>query len=160
MKGPTHMNKKNSQPSLELEYWPISDLVPYDRNPRLHSPGQVKQIASSSRNLDSITRFLWIPKRGSLPAMTVWWRQRNWSSAGFRWWFWITSQKPKTGLYHRRQPVDPAGAWDEQILSEELKSLAEQDINLKQRWRRGFPGDGFRQSLTGAEVYGRTPDEG
>lgn len=30
-----------------IEHWPVERLRPYDRNPRTHSPAQVKKIAAS-----------------------------------------------------------------------------------------------------------------
>jgi DNA modification methylase len=32
---------------LQIEHWPIDELVPYVRNPRTHSPAQVAQVAGS-----------------------------------------------------------------------------------------------------------------
>jgi ParB-like chromosome segregation protein Spo0J len=31
----------------QIEHWPLSRLIPYARNPRTHSDGQVAQIAAS-----------------------------------------------------------------------------------------------------------------
>lgn len=36
-----------AQTKLQVEYVPIEKLAPYERNPRTHSPEQVKQIAAS-----------------------------------------------------------------------------------------------------------------
>lgn len=52
---------------LQLQYLPISALVPYDRNPRTHSEEQVAQVA------DSIRQFGWtnpvlIDEQGSIIA--------------------------------------------------------------------------------------------
>src|SRR5687768_4803386 len=30
-----------------VEHWPIDQLVPYERNPRTHSPGQITKIGAS-----------------------------------------------------------------------------------------------------------------
>ena len=34
---------------LQIEYWPLDRLIPYARNARTHSPGQVAEIAGSIR---------------------------------------------------------------------------------------------------------------
>lgn len=41
--------KKQAAPVERIEVRPLADLVPYARNPRLHSPEQVEQIAASLR---------------------------------------------------------------------------------------------------------------
>ena len=32
---------------LQIEHWPIDQLVPYVRNPRTHTPEQIAQVAGS-----------------------------------------------------------------------------------------------------------------
>ena len=40
----------------EIEHWPPEKLVPFDRNPRTHSPNQVAQIAMSRFSSIRLTR--------------------------------------------------------------------------------------------------------
>ena len=38
-----------AEPNLEVTYVPVSDLVPYASNAKVHTDGQVDQIAASIR---------------------------------------------------------------------------------------------------------------
>ena len=62
---PPNGSEKRSQAGLRVEYRPIEVLIPYARNPRMHSEDQVSQIAASIREfgftdfaLDEITFYL------------------------------------------------------------------------------------------------------
>ena len=41
------MSILNKRMADRIEVWPVEKLVPYDRNPRTHSPEQVSRIAAS-----------------------------------------------------------------------------------------------------------------
>ena len=41
------MSDLNKRMADRIEVWPTDKLVPYDKNPRTHSPEQINQIAAS-----------------------------------------------------------------------------------------------------------------
>ena len=43
---------------LQIEHWPIDELVPYVRNPRTHSPAQVAQVAGSIAEIGFVNPIL------------------------------------------------------------------------------------------------------
>jgi len=46
---PQNKNATALWPADQIERWPIERLVPYARNARTHTPGQIDQIAASIR---------------------------------------------------------------------------------------------------------------
>jgi ParB-like chromosome segregation protein Spo0J len=49
---------------LEIQYFPIDELVPYSRNPRTHSEAQISQIAASIREFGFTNPILIDSKQG------------------------------------------------------------------------------------------------
>ncbi|WP_158671936.1 site-specific DNA-methyltransferase [Bradyrhizobium guangdongense] len=49
MTGQVELNDSNDDARLQVEYWPLERLIPYARNARTHSDGQVAEIAGSIR---------------------------------------------------------------------------------------------------------------
>ena len=49
MIDPSSATTEKAAHRLQIEYWPLDRLIPYARNARTHSPGQVAEIAGSIR---------------------------------------------------------------------------------------------------------------
>src|SRR6266508_2682136 len=49
MTDPSSAITEKATPRLQIEYWPLDRLIPYARNARTHSAGQVAEIAGSIR---------------------------------------------------------------------------------------------------------------
>jgi len=114
-----------------LESWPLERLRPYDRNPRTHSEEQVEQIVASIREFgfnnpilvdseDGIIaghgRFLAAQRMGleTVPVVVL---------------DHLTPAQRRAYLLADNQIAARAG-WDDLLLSEELKALQEDEIDL------------------------------
>ena len=114
-----------------IELWPLDRLRPYDRNPRTHSQEQIEQIAASIREFgfnnpilvdseDGIIaghgRFLAAQRMGleTVPVVVL---------------DHLTPAQRRAYLLADNQIAARAG-WDDLLLSEELKALQEDEIDL------------------------------
>ena len=116
---------------LALEYWPLSRLVPYDRNARTHSPEQVAQIAASIQEFGFTNPILVTSDDGILAGHGRLQAARDLGMASV----------PVVVLDHLSATQQRAyvladnklalnAGWDEGILAEELAALNLQDFDL------------------------------
>lgn len=56
---------EESWPAAKVEMWPIEQIIPYDKNPRLHSPEQVDLIARSMIE-DGVTSPILVDEEGGV----------------------------------------------------------------------------------------------
>lgn len=119
-------------PADKTERWPIDKLTPYARNPRTHSPAQVKQIVASIQEWGWTTAVL-VDEKGEIiaghgrvmaaeqlgltevPVMIA----RGWTE----------TQKRAYVIADNQIPMN--AGWDEALLKIELTSLAKLDYNLQ-----------------------------
>ena len=59
---------KQNMSDLRIEQWPVERLVPYAKNARTLSDGQVAQVAASIAEFGSVNPILVGPDRGSREA--------------------------------------------------------------------------------------------
>jgi DNA modification methylase len=116
---------------IQINQWPLDQLVVSDANPRSHSPEQVAQIAASIREFGFVNPIL-VGANGNIIAGEG--RFRAAQRLGMR-------KVPVIQLEHLseiqcralaiadNQLVLNAG-WDEQMLREQLAALRDQDFNL------------------------------
>ena len=116
---------------LQIEHWPVDDLIPYVRNPRTHTPEQVAQVAGSIAEFGFVNpilvgpdkviiaghaRFAAAHKLGltEVPVIVL----RHLSEA----------QRRALVIADNRLALN--AGWDEEMLRIELTALQEVDFNL------------------------------
>ena len=116
---------------LRIEYRPLSDLVPYARNPRTHSDEQVAQIAASIREFGFTNPILLDGKNGLIAGHG---RLRAAKELGFKTVPCIdlghlTDEQKRAYLIADNKLALNAG-WNEDLLCLELTELKELGVNL------------------------------
>ena len=115
----------------KLEQWPIERLRPYERNPRTHSPEQVKKIAASLREFGWTNPILVdrdagvIAGHGRLLAA----RELGIATVPVIELAHLTEAQRRAYLLADNRLALDAG-WDEDLLAAELKALGELNFDL------------------------------
>lgn len=124
------MTERPVMPS-KLELWPISRLVPYERNARTHSPDQVQQIAASIQEFGFTAPILVDGQNGILAGHG---RLQAAKTLGL-------TEVPVVVLDHLTQVQRQAyvladnklalnAGWDDTLLAEAIQELGETDFDL------------------------------
>jgi len=144
-----------AQMAKRIESWPIARLIPYAKNPRMHSPEQIDKIARSIETFgftnpilvdenDGILaghgRLAAAQKLGLVQVPVV--PLDNLSE----------DQKRLYIIADNRIALD--AGWDPQLLAGELAELAQEDIDLT---LTGFEEDEIEDLIAGAD--GEAPDQ-
>jgi DNA modification methylase len=138
-----------SQPTLEIEYWPLDKLVPFEKNARIHSPEQIAQIAASIREFGFNTPILVdrhdgiIAGHGRLLAA----RQVGLAEVSVIILDHLTGNQKRAYILADNKLAEGAG-WDDAVLSGELATLRDADFDLEML---GFDDDELRLLLAQAE---------
>ena len=117
--------------NIQIERWPLDRLLPSDMNPRTHTPEQVAQIAASIREFGFVNPIL-VGVDGGIIAGEG--RLRAARTEGMREVPVIVlghlSQAQRRALVIADNQLALNAGWDEQMLSEQLAALQDQDFNL------------------------------
>lgn len=114
-----------------VEQWPLDRLVPYDRNPRTHSPEQITKIAASMLEFGWTNPILVDEKAGILAGhgRLIAARQLGLETVPVVELTHLTdAQKRAYILADNRLALD--AGWDEELLAAELKALEGLDYDL------------------------------
>ena len=68
-----------NDPRLQVEYRPISALIPYARNARTHSDAQVAEIAASIREFGWTNPILADGENGMIAGTADYWPPASWA---------------------------------------------------------------------------------
>ena len=115
----------------QIEHWPLSRLIPYARNPRTHSDGQVAQIAASIAEFGFLNAILVdtndgvISGHGRLLAA----RKLQLEQVPVIVLDHLTETQKRAFILADNRLTEKAG-WDEDALSLELQQLSEVDFDL------------------------------
>lgn len=115
-----------------IEMWPLARLVPYDRNPRTHSPEQVKRIAESIQQFGFTSPLLVdstdgiIAGHGRLLAA----RQLGLPEVPVIVLDYMTDAQRRAYVIADNKLAELAG-WDEELLAAELAALNAEDFPLE-----------------------------
>ena len=115
---------------MQVKYLPVSGLKPHARNPRTHSPKQVRQIAESIRKFGFVNPILIdgdggvIAGHGRIEAAKLLGIDRCRRSPGPH------DRGAKARLHHDRQQARRERRWDQELLALELQYIAELDIDF------------------------------
>ena len=142
---------------LRIQYRPVSDLVPYERNPRTHSDEQVARIAASIREFGFTNPVLLdggngvIAGHGRLLAA----RELGMESVPCIDLGHLTPEQKRAYLIADNRLALGAG-WDEELLRLELTELKDADFNLD---LIGFDPSEILDLLEGKDIEQREYDE-
>jgi ParB-like chromosome segregation protein Spo0J len=151
MTGTTRAAPAKAWPADKIERWPVDDIVPYERNARVHSPEQIEQIARSIREF-GFTMPILVAEGGTIiaghgrleaakklgldevPVMIA----RGWTD----------EQRRAYTIADNR--IGEASSWDDDLLRVELGSLASAEFDLNAL--------GFSDKELAAVLGGWSPD--
>jgi DNA modification methylase len=122
---------KHNELDLKIEQWPVERLVPYARNARTHSDGQVSQVAASIAQFGFVNPILVGPDRVIIAGHARLLAARKLEM----------SEVPVIVLEHLSEAQRRAlviadnrlalnAGWDEEMLAVELAALREEDFSL------------------------------
>ena len=125
------MAETNTRMADRIEIWPVGKLVPYDKNPRTHSPEQVSQIAASIAEFGFLNPILVDTAAGIIAGHG---RLQAAKQLGL-------AQVPVVVLDHLSEAQKRAyviadnklalnAGWDEDLLRSEMAALAEEDFDM------------------------------
>ncbi len=118
-------------PVDRIERWPIGKLVPYARNPRLHSPQQVDQIAASMTEYGQ-AQLIVVDEQGEIIAG----HGRVLAAEQLRWKDvavgiavgWTEPQRRAYRIVDNKLAL--SSSWDDALLKMELEGLKTEDYDL------------------------------
>jgi len=143
------MNKK-PEAKAKIEYIKTGDLIPYARNSRTHSDGQVTQIASSIREFGFTNPILIDAENGIIAGhgrvMAA--QKLGMNEVPTICLSHLTNAQRKAYVIADNKLALNAG-WDEEILGIELADLRELDFDLS---LTGFDGDEIEEKLNPDEI--------
>lgn len=125
------MSELNNKMADRIEVWPVGKLVPYDKNPRTHSPEQISQIAASIVEFGFLNPILVDTAAGIIAGHG---RLQAAKQLGLK-------QVPVVVLDHLTEAQKRAyviadnklalnAGWDEDLLRSEMAALAAEDFDL------------------------------
>lgn len=125
------MSDLNTKMADRIEIWPVGKLVPYDKNPRTHSPEQVSQIAASITEFGFLNPILVDTAAGIIAGHG---RLQAAQQLGL-------AQVPVVVLDHLTDAQKRAyviadnklalnAGWDDELLRAEMAALAAEDFDL------------------------------
>jgi DNA modification methylase len=119
------------KPNLQVERWPLERLIPYARNPRTHTEGQVAQIAASIAEFGFVNPVLvgadGVIIAGHARVMAA--RKLGMAEAPVIVLDHLTEAQRRALVIADNRLAQNAG-WDEEMLRVELEALREDDFNL------------------------------
>ncbi len=125
------MSDLNTRMADRIEVWPVDKLVPYDKNPRTHSPEQVNQIAASIAEFGFLNPILVdkaagiIAGHGRLQAA----KQLGLAHVPVVVLDHLTEAQKRAYVIADNKLALNAG-WDEDLLRAEMTTLAAEDFDL------------------------------
>jgi len=131
----------------ELELWPIDRLKPCDRNPRTHTPGQIKKLVRSLQEFGWTNPIL-VDRAGHIVAghgRLIAAREIGLKRVPVIQLGHLTSAQRRAYLIADNRLALDAG-WDEDLLADELRELAAIDFDLT---LTGFDLDELEEQLGG-----------
>ena len=118
-------------PALHIEMVPIAELIPYCRNPRLHSQEQIRQLAGSMKEFGWTMPVLRGEDNGIIPghgrvmaAQLLGWPEAPVATAMG----WSESKKRAYVIADNKLALN--ATWDIDLLTTEIEALREEEFSL------------------------------
>lgn len=151
------MSDLNTKMAERIEVWPVEKLVPYDRNPRTHSPEQVSQIAASIAEFGFLNPILVdtaagiIAGHGRLQAA----KQLGLTQIPVVVLDHLTDAQKRAYVIADNKLALNAG-WDDDLLRAEMAALAAEDFDLPVI---GFSDEELAELLADPAAEGQTDED-